>query len=107
MRIYWASQNLVKEAMDNFLKKGFLTVANGIYIRADQDKNDLLDSLEERIYFILDNFGMTPPAPYNLYEEFDIDRKEGNRVFKNSAPLLSRSCHLVIIIIIVLLISQI
>jgi selenocysteine-specific elongation factor len=82
LRITWASEALVAQVMGQMIDEGYLIVSNGIYLRADQDADELVNGLEERIYMILDSEGLTPEAPYNLYDRLDLDRATGDRAFK-------------------------
>jgi selenocysteine-specific elongation factor len=82
VRIAWASEALVREAMERLRREGTLRLSRGLYLRADQEEAELLDGLEERIYRILDEEGLTPEAPYNLYDRLDLDRVTGDRVLK-------------------------
>ena len=82
LRMRWASEALVAEVMNRMLDEGVLKEARGLYLRADQDEQQLQNGLEERIYRVLDEEGITPEAPYNLYDRLMIDRKEGDRVLK-------------------------
>ncbi len=83
LRIKWASEALIADAMDRLIDAGYLVQTNGVYLRADQDASELLDGLEERIFAILDDEGLTPEAPYNLYDRLDLDRATGDRAFKS------------------------
>ena len=83
LRIKWASEALVSEVMDQMIEEGYLVLTGGIYLRADQDADELLNGLEERIYTILDSEGLTPEAPYNLYDRLDLDRATGDGTFKS------------------------
>ena len=83
LRIKWASEALVSDVMERMVQEGYLVLANGIYLRADQDAEELTNGLEERIYTILDEEGLTPEAPYNLYDRLDLDRATGDRIFKS------------------------
>ncbi len=82
LRIKWASEALVAQVMGQMIDEAYLVISNGIYLRADQDADELLNGLEERIYTILDSEGLTPEAPYNLYDRLDLDRAAGDGAFK-------------------------
>ncbi len=83
LRITWASEALVSEVMRRMVGEGYLKQTNGIYLRADQDEAELINTLEERIHTILDEEGLTPEAPYNLYDRLDLDRARGDQAFKS------------------------
>ncbi len=83
LRITWASEALVAEVMHQMVAEGYLKQIGGIYLRADQDEDELINTLEERIHTILDEEGLTPEAPYNLYDRLDLDRARGDQAFKS------------------------
>ncbi len=82
LRIKWASEDFVKECLDDFVSSGFLEIKKNIYKRKDIGEIDIDKELEKRVVLILENSGFTPPAPYNLYDDLDIDRKLGDQIFK-------------------------
>ncbi len=82
LRIKWASEALIKMVLDNFIKSGFLEISENIYKRVDIGKVDIEKELEDKIYNILNNLEFSPIAPYNLYDDIDIDRKLGDKILK-------------------------
>ena len=82
LRIKWASEKLAKEVMERLGESGFLRQAEGLWLRADRDPAELIDALPEQLYRILQEEGMTPEAPYDLYDRLDLDRKRGDRALK-------------------------
>ncbi len=83
LRITWASEALVGEVMRRMVAEGYLKQTGSIYLRADQDEKELIHTLEERILAILDDEGLTPEAPYNLYDRLDLDRTQGDQALKS------------------------
>ncbi|ADV47072.1 selenocysteine-specific translation elongation factor [Nitratifractor salsuginis] len=83
LRIKWASAALVEQVMKRLVAEGFLKEAQGVYLRSGLDPAELLDTLPERIYRILEEEGMTPEAPYDLYDRLDLDRKKGDAALKS------------------------
>jgi selenocysteine-specific elongation factor len=83
LRAKWASEALVAHVMEQMVSEGALRKERGVYLRADQAFDGLEQELEERIYRILDDEGLTPEAPYNLYDRLDLDRRLGDGVFKS------------------------
>jgi len=66
-----------------------------IYKRKDLGNIDIEKSVEHRLYILLDNSGLTPEAPYNIYEKLNIDRKVGDAAMKKltSAKKVIRLAH--------------
>ena len=64
------------------VKEGFLIKEDNIYKRKDAANVDIEKSVEHRLYTLLDNSGLTPDAPYNIYEKLNIDRKVGDNALK-------------------------
>ena len=95
LRIKWASEDFIKECLDYFVSNGFLEIEKNIYKRKDIGKVDIDKELEKRVVSILENSGFTPPAPYNLYDDLDIDRKLGDQIFKKltSSKKIVRIAH--------------
>ncbi len=82
LRIKWASEKLAAEVMERLGKSGFLRQAEGLWLRADRDPAELIDALPEQLYGILEEEGLTPEAPYDLYDRLDLDRKRGDEALK-------------------------
>jgi selenocysteine-specific elongation factor len=82
LRIKWAGAELAQQVMGRLVEEGFLKEAQGVYLRSDLDPAELLDTLPERIYRILDEAGLTPEAPYNIYDHLDLDRQKGDAALK-------------------------
>ena len=82
LRAKWVSEALAASVMESMEAEGFLRRDGNIYLKADQDFEDLDAELEERIYSIMDEEGLTPEAPYNLYDRLDLDRKMGDNILK-------------------------
>ncbi len=82
LRIKWASEKLAAEVMERLGKSGFLRQAEGLWLRADRDPAELIDALPEQLYRILEEEGLTPEAPYDLYDRLDLDRKRGDGALK-------------------------
>ncbi|DAB32977.1 MAG TPA: selenocysteine-specific translation elongation factor, partial [Sulfurospirillum sp. UBA11407] len=82
LKIKWASQALLEEVLEEICKSGKLTFENGIYKNAHIDIDNIETLVEEKIYEILKTENFTPTAPYNIYEDLDIDRKMGDDALK-------------------------
>ncbi|GAB6045711.1 selenocysteine-specific translation elongation factor [Caminibacter profundus] len=95
LRLKWASEGIIKSVLDNFVKQGYLKKEGNIYKRKDLGNIDIEKSVEHRLYILLDNSGLTPEAPYNIYEKLNIDRKVGDAAMKKltSAKKVIRLAH--------------
>jgi selenocysteine-specific elongation factor len=82
LRLKWASAELIQSVLDEFVKEGYLIKEDNIYKRKDLGEVDITKSVEHRLYQLLDNSGLTPDAPYNIYEKLNIDRKVGDNAMK-------------------------
>ncbi len=94
-QLKWASEYLTKLVLDEFVKEGYLQKEGNIYKRKDLGNVNILSSVEQRLYSILDNEGLMPEAPYNLYTRLNIDRKVGDNALKKltSAKKVVRLSH--------------
>jgi selenocysteine-specific elongation factor len=82
LKIKWASQTLLKEVLEELVSKGKLEFKDGIYKNPNIDVDNVDKVIEEKIYTILQEESFTPTAPYNIYDELDIDRKMGDDALK-------------------------
>jgi len=82
LKIKWASETLLKEVLEDIVKSGKLEFKEGIYKNPNIDINNIDKIIEEKMHSILQNEGFTPTAPYNIYDELDIDRKMGDDALK-------------------------
>ena len=55
-----------------------LDFVGGIYKNAQIDIDNIEALIEDKIYDLLLRAEFTPDAPYNIYDELDIDRKMGD-----------------------------
>jgi selenocysteine-specific elongation factor len=82
LKIKWASETLLEEVLKEICESGVLTLENGIYKNANIDINNIDTLIEEKIYEIIKTESFTPTAPYNIYDDLDIDRKMGDSALK-------------------------
>ncbi len=82
LRFKWASESLVLEVMEYLSKEKFLKRVKGLYLRFDRGSNELIDTLPQKLYKILEEGGLTPKAPYDIYESLNIDRKIGDKALR-------------------------
>ena len=82
LRIKWASYALIESVLDELVKEDFLQKRESLFAKSNQDIDELMNNLDQKIYDILQNGSLTPEAPYNIYDSLYIDRKEGDKVLK-------------------------
>ncbi len=94
-RIKWATEGIIQTVLDKFVEDGYLQKDGNIYKRKDLGNVNIASSVEHRLYSILDTAGLTPEAPYNIYETLNIDKKVGDNVLKKltSAKKVIRLAH--------------
>ena len=83
MKLKWASVALVESVLQTLCDEGTLDLVNGIYKNAQLDIYNIETLIEDKIYDILLKAEFTPDAPYNIYDELDIDRKMGDDALKS------------------------
>ncbi len=81
LRIKWASENFIQLVLDELFEENFLEKDGNLYKNANI-KIDFKTSLEDVILTRLEKEGLTPTAPYNIYDEMDLDRKTGDDILK-------------------------
>ena len=82
LKIKWASETLLKDVLEELVKDEKLEFKDGIYKNPNIDVNNIDKVIEEKMHSTLQNEGFTPTAPYNIYDELDIDRKMGDDALK-------------------------
>ena len=81
LRLPWASEHFIEASLQHLLEEGLLIKENNLYRSADI-KEDLSSVLEKRILKRLQEEDITPTAPYNIYDDLDLDRKSGDNILK-------------------------
>ncbi len=82
LKIKWASETLLSDVLQDIVKSGQLEFKEGIYKNPNIDVNNIDKVIEDKMYTILQDESYTPTAPYNIYDELDIDRKMGDDALK-------------------------
>ena len=82
LKLKWASASLLQDVLNSLCEENFLALDNGIYKNANIEIKNISLHVQEKIYEILSKSGVTPDAPYNIYDDLDIDRKEGDDALK-------------------------
>ncbi len=82
LKMKWASESFIDLALNQLLEENFLEKDGNLY-KNKNIKIDIKNSLEEIILQRLEEEGLTPTAPYNIYDEMDLDRKTGDDILKS------------------------
>ncbi|NQY24720.1 MAG: selenocysteine-specific translation elongation factor [Campylobacteraceae bacterium] len=81
LRLKWASESFILLAINELIEEKLLKKDGNLYINANI-KESFQDSLENIVLERLEKEGFTPTAPYNIYDELDLDRKLGDDILK-------------------------
>ncbi|AXX91949.1 selenocysteine-specific translation elongation factor [Malaciobacter molluscorum LMG 25693] len=82
LRIKWASSSFIQIVLDELEKEEFLKREKNLYKNANIEE-DFTQSLENLICKRLEEESFSPTAPYNIYDDLDIDRKLGDNILKS------------------------
>ncbi|WP_323586829.1 selenocysteine-specific translation elongation factor [Aliarcobacter butzleri] len=81
LRLKWASQPFIQTALDELENEEFL-IKDGLLYKNANIKEDFAKDLENIVLNRVKIEDVTPTAPYNIYDELDLDRKLGDDIFK-------------------------
>ncbi|MFX4211859.1 selenocysteine-specific translation elongation factor [Aliarcobacter butzleri] len=81
LRLKWASQAFIQTALDELENEEFL-IKDGLLYKNANIKEDFAKDLENIVLNRVKIEDITPTAPYNIYDELDLDRKLGDDIFK-------------------------
>ncbi|WP_419764287.1 MAG: selenocysteine-specific translation elongation factor [Arcobacter sp.] len=82
LRAKWASALFIDAVLDELVEENFLIKEGNLYKNANI-KEDFLKDLEEIVLNRLKEEDISPTAPYNIYDDLDIDRKLGDDILKS------------------------
>ena len=82
LRLKWASESFIQLALDELAEEKFLEKDGSLYKNANV-KEDFAKDLENIFLARLKNEDIAPTAPYNIYDDLDIDRKLGDDILKS------------------------
>jgi selenocysteine-specific elongation factor len=82
LRLKWASTAFIQLALDELENEEFLEKIGSLYKNANI-KEDFQKDLEDIFLQRLKSEDVTPTAPYNIYDDLDIDRKLGDDILKS------------------------
>lgn len=78
----WASNALCQVALDALESEHLIKFQNGLYLSKRCNITNIDSFVQEKILEVLTNAHLEPPAPYNIYESLDIDKRLGDSAFK-------------------------
>ncbi|MBE3606037.1 selenocysteine-specific translation elongation factor [Campylobacter sp. RM13119] len=95
LKLGWASEKLVVTALNELEEARLITKNDGVYTKTGVDLSELKVRLEDEIYKILDSAKLAPDAPYNIYDELEVDRVSGDNALKKltSQGRVARLAH--------------
>jgi len=64
------------------LSQGIVSKKGGVYVKSGVDFDALKQNLESKIFDLIKKGGIAPLAPYNIYDELEIDRSSGDDALK-------------------------
>lgn len=82
LRLKWASQAFIQVVLDELENESFLIRDGSLYKNANIQE-DFQKDLEDIFLRRLKDEDITPTAPYNIYDDLDIDRKLGDDILKS------------------------
>ncbi|RXJ84854.1 selenocysteine-specific translation elongation factor [Arcobacter sp. CECT 8985] len=82
LRIKWASTSFIQVVLDELEKENVLKREQNLYKNANITE-DFSQSLEGFICKRLEEEEFSPTAPYNIYDDLDLDRKLGDNILKS------------------------
>lgn len=82
LRLKWASENFIESVLLDLAYENILVKEGNLYKNA-HIKEDLTQALHDAILNRLIQEDISPTAPYNIYDELDIDRKMGDTILKS------------------------
>ncbi|WP_072682367.1 selenocysteine-specific translation elongation factor [Arcobacter sp. LA11] len=81
LRMKWASESFIDTVLEELITEGFL-VQDGNLFKNAIIIEDFKTKLENVVLKRLENENLTPTAPYNIYDDLDLDRKMGDNILK-------------------------
>ncbi len=82
LKYKWMSENLALEALRELENEDKILQSNGVFIKQGTNPKNLEENIQNKIYSILKEGDIAPLAPYNIYDQLDIDRKSGDNALK-------------------------
>lgn len=82
LKITWASEGVLSFVLEELLQSNQIAKKHNLFISNANKIEDLQTYIRNKIYDILLHEGLSPRAPYNIYDSLDIDRKSGDDALK-------------------------
>nr|MBS9778962.1 SelB C-terminal domain-containing protein [Campylobacteraceae bacterium] len=82
LKYKWVSEHLALKALQELQKQDKILHVNGVFCLQGINPKELEQNTENKIFSILKDGDISPLAPYNIYDELDIDRKAGDNALK-------------------------
>ncbi len=82
LRLKWASENLIESVLLDLAYENVLVKEGNLYKNA-HIKEDLNQALHNVVLNRLILEDISPTAPYNIYDDLDLDRKVGDTILKS------------------------
>lgn len=79
----WLSQNLALKAIQNLQEQKKIIFTNGVWAKAGINPKSLEENVQNKIYSIITEGGVSPLAPYNIYDMLDLDRRSGDNAMRS------------------------
>ncbi|MBF6677574.1 selenocysteine-specific translation elongation factor [Campylobacter sputorum] len=94
-KISWASESLCLYVLNSLYENNKIAKNGSFFIDKNANLDEILESLDSKIYDILLSENFTPSAPYNIYDELEIDRVSGDNAMKKltSSKKIIRLAH--------------
>jgi len=81
LRMKWASESFIQTVLEELSQENFLQ-KDGNLFKSANIVEDFKTKLENIVLKRLENENLTPTAPYNIYDDLDLDRKMGDNILK-------------------------
>lgn len=78
----WISEKLALYVLSLLFEEKKVTPIKGVWAKTGIDTKSLEESIQNKIFAILKEGNFSPLAPYNIYDNLDIDRKTGDNALK-------------------------
>lgn len=82
LRLKWASSGFIELVLNELVDEEFLVKDGSLFKNANVTE-DFITSLEQVMLKRLEEEGVSPTAPYNIYDDLDLDRKMGDEILKS------------------------
>lgn len=82
LRLTWASEGFIELVLNELTEEDFL-VKDGNLFKSTDIKEDFKSSLEQIVLKRLEEEDTSPTAPYNIYDDLDLDRQVGDEILKS------------------------